>query len=577
MDHSYVKRIGGARSTRRRLLARFGAGGAGIAMAGVLACGKNGSGRQTGAASPAGGAAAAQPQHGGYLSHMLPYSPAIIDPDTTEDLTGYGFTEMDWYEPLLRINYTQPPDWRIANKSIPWLAESFEQVDPTTYTFTIRKGVKFHNGDVLTAQDVLFSYARIKNSATKTNPGVIRYLQNLDKMEAPDDYSVRLTTKAPDAEFLANISSRNVVILSKKYVEGGADLTKGAMGTGPYKLASYQRDSTALGTRFTDSWLKTGPYLDGIKLVLKSDDATLSAGFAAGAVNILIRHDSRQAAPVLKANPKAVFDRAPADQVYSVMFNQSKAPFSDDRVRRALHLAIDRQAADKAANFGEGVICGPIVVAGKIGWTIPDDEMSKLPGYRQPKTQDLADAKQMLAAAGFANGFKTNIAFSSDTESQQSYAEVVQAQIKQIGIDAQLQPSDNATSTQRRVKPDFDLIIIADGGLSSPGSYAYSTFYSSGVYAKPAGLNDPALDKLIDQQATEFDFAKRGALFQQLERLILDKAYNAPISTPLLVELHQAWINSWTGAKNNRAVVMNPDAIWIDLQGAPADRRQPPS
>jgi len=313
MDRSYVKRIGGARSTRRRLLGRAAAGGTGIAMAGILACGKNGSSRQTGGTAPAGGSAAGQAQRGGYLSHMLPYSPSNIDPDQTEDLTGYGFTEMDWYEPLLRIDYTPSPDWRIANKSIPWLAESFEQVDPTTYTFSIRKGVKFHNGDVLSAQDVLFSYARIKDPATKANPGVVRYLGNIDKVEAPDDYSLRITTKAPDADFLSNVSSRNVVIVSKKYVEGGADLTKGAMGTGPYKLASYQRDSTALGTRFADSWLKTGPYLDGIKLVLKSDDATLSASFAAGAVDVLIRHDSRQAEPVLKANPKAVSERAPAD------------------------------------------------------------------------------------------------------------------------------------------------------------------------------------------------------------------------------------------------------------------------
>jgi ABC-type transport system substrate-binding protein len=561
----------GARSSRRQWLRRAAAGSAAIAASAAIACGKAKPAPSGGAAKPA--AANAQPARGGYLSHMLPYSPAVIDPDTTEDLTGYGFTEMDWYEPLLRIDYTPAPDWRIANKAIPWLADSFEQADPTTYTFTIRKGVKFHNGDTLTAQDVLFSYARIKDPAVKANPGVIRYLANLDKVEAPDDYSLRITTKKADADFLSNVASRNVVILSQKFVSSGADLTKTAMGTGPFKLASYQRDSTALGTRFADSWLKTGPYLDGIKLILKSDDATLSAAFAAGAVDILIRHDSRQAAPVLKANPKAVSDRAPADQVYSVMFNQSKPPFSDDRVRRAIHLAIDRQAADKAANFGEGVICGPIVVAGKTGWTIPDAELAKLPGYRQPKTQDLADAKQLLAAAGYANGFKTNIVYSSDTESQQSYAEVVQAQIKPLGIDATLQPSDNATNTQRRVKPDFDLIIIPDGGLSSPGSYAYSTFYSSGVYAKPAGINDPALDQLIDQQATEFDFTKRGALFQQLERLILDKAYNAPISTPLLVELRQAWIHDWTGAKNNRAVVMNPDAIWMSAQDAPADRR----
>lgn len=571
-DTFWTRRLLDDRTSRRRLLKRAAVGGAGAASVALLGCGRS-NGKPAGSAS---GAASGnqQPKTGGYLQHMLPYSVANLDPATTEDTTGYGFIETDWYDLLVKIQYTPDPDWRILNKVIPSLAEKFEQVDKTTYTFNVRQGVKFHNGNPLTADDVVFSYSRLKDPNLKPNPQVVRYLDNIDKAEATDPYTVRVTTKRPDADFLSNIAYRYAAIVSKTYVANGGDLSKAPMGTGPFKLMNYQRDSTALAVRNTSSWLKNGPYLDGIKLILKSDDATMSAAFATGDTDILIRHDKKQAAPILKSNPKAVTQSAPADQVYGITFNQTKPPFSDQRVRQAIHLAIDRQAADQATNFGDGVICGPVVVTGKTGWNIPLDEMLKLPGYRQPKTQDLADAKRLLSEAGYGSGLKTTIGFSTSTESQSAYAEVVQAQLKQLGIDATLQPWDNATYTQHRAKADLDLLVVSEGSFSAPGSVAYATFYSTGVYAKPTGINDPDLDKLIDAQAVEFDFDKRGAIFQQIEHMILDKVYKAPISTPKLIRMNQPWVHDWVDSKNNRATVMNPDSTWMAADQAPSSRRQ---
>src|SRR5205823_6001203 len=98
--------------------------------------------------------AAAQPKAGGYFRHLSPYSPANLDPYTTEDATGYGFLIRMWYEPLLTIDFKPGVDWRIETPVAPNLAESWKQEDATTYSFTIRKGVTFHNGDPLTANDV---------------------------------------------------------------------------------------------------------------------------------------------------------------------------------------------------------------------------------------------------------------------------------------------------------------------------------------------------------------------------------------------------------------------------------------
>lgn len=570
---TYWERLSRRRISRRRLLTQATGGGLGLAATGAVACGRSsGNGRPAASKSaPAPG----QPARGGYLNHLLPYSALNIDPATTDDSTGYTFIEEDWYEPFVRISYTPSPDWRIANKVIPWLTDHYEQVDPTTYTFHVRPDVKFHSGDPLTAEDVLFSYNRMKDPAGKPNPAVASYLAGLDHIEAPDDSTIRLTSKRPDADFLTYLTNQRVVIVSKRFVEGGGAITKTALGTGPFKLMSYQHDSNALALRFDGYWQKGRPYLDGIKMVLKVDDSTQSAAFSVGDTDILVTHDQKAADPILKANPKAVAEPFAIEENQGVTFNQTKPPFSDARVRMAVHLVLDRQAADKAVNFGGGVIDGPIVVGGKTGWAIPLDELLKRPGYRQPKGQDIADAKRLMSEAGFANGFKTTIGFSSVIAYASNYAEVIQAQLKQIGIDGTLMAADNATWIQRRVKPDYDLAVVSEASLATPGTAAYTSFYSTGVYAKPSGLNDPELDRLIDTQAQEFDSAKRGALFQQIERMILDKAYKAPVSSPTSIRLNQPWIHDWVDNRSARQTVMNPDAIWMSLDQAPANRRQP--
>jgi ABC-type transport system substrate-binding protein len=558
-------------SRRQMLSSAVRAAGGGAALA-LTACRRTAGGGQagtSGAAAPAG-----PPARGGYLRHLVTFSAGNIDPHLTEDVLGYGFIEMDWYEPLVRIDYTPVPDWRIAYRVIPWLCGSFEQVDPTTYTFKIRPGVTFHNGGALTAEDVVFSFNRIRDPSLKANPQVAAFLANLDTIVASDDATVRMTTKRPDADFMSSIAGRNPVIVPKKYLENGGDLTKTAVGTGPFKLTGYQKDGNATAARYPEYWLQGRPNLDGLAIALKVDNSTISAAFAAGEADIWVGHDRREADPILKANPKAVSEPYLLDEVFGLMFNLSKPPFSDLRLRRALHLILDRQDAIKAVNFGDGLVSGPIVVQGKTGWSWPQDQLLKEPGFRQPKDEDIAEARRLMAAAGFPNGLQTSLVFLSVNASAPQYAEVIQAQLKQLGVDATLVPADNAAFVQRRVKSDYELLIAGEASLATPGVAAATVFRSNGIYAKPAGISDSDLDRLIDAQSTEFDFGKRGALFQQIERRILDQVYKAPISTPKSLQLSQPWVHDWAGNRSAIQVIMNPDAIWMSLDKAPANRRR---
>jgi peptide/nickel transport system substrate-binding protein len=512
---------------------------------------------------------------GGHLRHLVTFSAGNIDPHLTEDALGYGFIEMDWYEPIVRIDYTPVPDWRVAYKVVPWLTDRFEQVDPVTYTFHLRPNVTFHSGDALTAQDVVFSFERIRDPSLKANAAVAAFLANLDSIEAQDDANLRLTTKRPDADFLTGIAGRSVVIVSKSFVENGGDLSKRAVGTGPFKLTSYQKDGNATDVRFDGYWQQPQPYLDGLSISLKQDDSTIAAAFAAGEADIWVGHDQREAEPILKTNPKAVSEPYLLDEVFGLMFNGTKPPFADERVRLALHLTLDRQEAIKAVHFGDAVLGGPLVVQGKSGWSMTSDQLEKEPGLRQPKGPDRAQAKRLLGAAGYANGLKANLMFLSVNASAPQYAEVIQAQLKDLGVDVTLVPADNATYVQRRVKGDYDLLIAGEASLGTPGVAAGTVYRSSGIYAKPAGINDPYLDMLIDAQSAEFDFAKRGALFQQIEQQILKQVYKAPMATPKSLQISQPWVHDWAGNRSAIQVIMNPNAIWMNADQAPANRRQP--
>jgi ABC-type transport system substrate-binding protein len=144
-------------------------------------------------------------------------------------------------------------------------------------------------------------------------------------------------------------------------------------------------------------------------------------------------------------------------------------------------------------------------------------------------------------------------------------SEVAQAQLKKIGIDVDLFGADNPTYVSRRVKGDFDMITITEGSLSVPANTASILFFSKGVYAKGAGINDATLDKLIDAQGVEFDFNKRGQLFQQIEHRVLDQMHKAPFATPTVYVLNQPWINDWVDSRSSRQSVLDPALIWMDV------------
>jgi peptide/nickel transport system substrate-binding protein len=521
----------------------------------------------------AGETAAGQPKSGGYLRQLLPYSVQNLDPHTTENYTSYGFVSQNWFQGLTTLDYVPGQDWRVENKAVPLLAESWKLEDPNTWVFTIRKGVTFSNGDPLTAEDVVFSLKRILDPNIKANPQVRSNIQSLTAIDKLDDFVVRVVTKDPQPDLVVNLAQANMSILSKKYVESGADLTKAPVGTGPFKVLSYTQDVESVAGRNETYWEPGKPRLDGIKSKLKVEDSTVIAAIAAQQGDIMVQGDKVQFQALAAISPGLQSSRYTVNS-QSAIFINNRGPLGDVRVRRALHLGLDRQEMDGTINFGDGVQTGPLTQAGKVGWTIPNDELLKMPGYRQPKQQDLAEAKRLLAEAGYPNGFKTALLFSNDTIAAQRGSESSQAQWKQnLGIQVDLVPGDSATVTQKQVSGDYDMVLTSPGFMDAPLLRGVPYFSSNGVYAKAAGVKDPEVDKLIQDWQREFDPAKQAALSVQLQRLLLDKLYSIPVPQLSLYQVWQPWVHDWVGNFGARPEIRNPKDIWMDLDVAPADRR----
>ncbi|MSQ41502.1 MAG: ABC transporter substrate-binding protein [Dehalococcoidia bacterium] len=575
---------------RRAVLRGSGLGIAGLAGAALIGCGSGEEAAPATAATAATAATGATPapaatvteaqKRGGYFKGIVAqgYNPTNIDPYTTPAGSVYNVQGNSWYESLIDPDLTNV-DWVRNYKLTPKLAEKWEQPDPATYLFTVRPGVKFHNGSTLTAEDVAYSYGRWNELGA--NPNTAALSRDVKSIDAIDAKTFRAVAKKPDVDFIENFNGNvrlGTGIMPRSAATAGVDFKKTVVGTGPFRLQRYQADGTALAVRFDEYWQAGRPYLDGIHLVMGADDATISAAFIAREVDAVTRPDRLQADPIRKAVPDAEVVTWAGDNVYGLSLNVGRAPYSDVRVRRALHLALDRPGIEALVSFGDGLISGPLIIE-RAGYTMTHAELLAQPGYRTPKDADIAEALKLLDAAGYKGGFKAEFMSNPATAAATgAFAEAIQAQLKKtLSIDTRLVPVEGAAFTARRnTSGDFDLVIELPAGVARPGVRVQS-IYSTNAAPKAAGWKDTELDSLIDAQRLEFDDKARGAIFQKIERKLLDLAWFLGISAGPYFGLRQPWVRDYRDNRARITALTNPSWVWLDLNKAPANRKSQPA
>ncbi len=513
---------------------------------------------------------APQPKRGGVTVHLRRAAGPNLHP-----LQGGGADQRGTvgpaYESLLTYQLFEDRDLEADFEVIPWLAAAWDQPDPTTYLFRLAKGVRWHDGVEFTAADVVFSYQYLSDKANSFSKGAtIR--KDMATIEALDPQTVRVTTRQASPYFLRSVADDDVVIVPKHVAEAGGDFAKTVVGTGPFKMKSADLKKENVFERFEGYWQPGRPYMEGVRLVYGPDDSAMEAALVAGKADSLTYQRRAQLDAILGIYPKARY-QAQAPTYGNVLYpNLERPPFNDIRVRKALHLGLDRQAMQKQLTAGQGVINPPGVPATKKGWAIPAEELANLPGYRQPKAEDLAEAKRLLAEAGYAGGLKTTVIYPT-TVSTPSIAEAFAGQMRTIGVDMELKVLPVPEFRELETRGGYDVIFDLTYDMDESGK-VHSYYHSKGALNK-IGLKDAKVDAALDTVLSSMDAAERKKALLDFQYALLAGYYVIPTIEHATYQLYQPWYYSPDGVTSLGYYLDTKTATraWIDTDLLPADRR----
>jgi peptide/nickel transport system substrate-binding protein len=434
---------------------------------------------------------------------------------TSMDATSVFDNESIWvFEQIMEPLYTVTADGKSVK---PWLATSYTlSPDKKTYTFKLRQGVKFHNGNEMTSADVKFSIDAARDP--KTGWGYIDTA--IKSVAAKDKYTVVVKTKYQWAPLLADLALFSNAIVPNKY-DGKTkkEFYNAPVGTGPFKWDHWTRGKDLKLVKFDQYWQKGKPYLNSVTWTNVPDENTRLLQLKGGQAQIDEFPGWAQVKP-LQATSGVKMTLFPSTRTDYVLFNQHFKPLQDVHVRRALSYLIDRQALVKAILFGNGKAANSFMPP-QVPYYDPE-----APGIQY----NLAKAKQELAKSSVPNGFTTTFEAIAGQQDSQTIAQVMQAAGKPLGIkiniikkDANAVQADwsaakypglnNSYWTMDIADPDELVSFSIDPAVQA---HSFQTFY-----------NNPAAIKATREAAREFDPKKRQVLYSKVQKLAADDAFMA--------------------------------------------------
>jgi peptide/nickel transport system substrate-binding protein len=401
-----------------------------------------------------------------------------------------------------------------GNTTAPSLAESWQaSPDGRVYDFMLRKGVKFHNGDPLTSEDVKFSFDRYRGANAK------QLKDRVAAVETPGPLHVRFRLKNPWPDFMTFYTAASGAgwIVPKKYVEkvGDEGYKKAPIGAGPYKFVSFSPGVELVMEAFDGYWRKT-PNVKRFVFKVIGDESTRLAALKRGEIDIVYSIRGELAEELQRTPGLALKPTVIQSPQWVSMLDQwdPKSPWHDRRVRLAANLAIDRKAINEAITLGHSRLTYSIIP-------------STFDFYWQPPTYafDPAQAKKLLAEAGFPNGFDAgeyylDIAYANVQEAVANY-------FQQVGIRTKLRPVERASHWASYADKKYkNLAYTASGAFGNAATRLETFVVAGGAYVYGSY---PEIDSLFKDQAAEMDRKKREALLYKIQQIVHEKTMVIPI------------------------------------------------
>lgn len=471
------------------------------------------------------GLALASPAIAADLRIAFTEDPKNVDVQLTTD---FYTLPLNVYDRLVDAETTEPG----KSELVPALAESWDvSPDGKVYTFHLRQGVKFHNGEELTADDVTYTFDRMLDPKTKAlSTDILDFIdgakERLDGtattvrgLEAVDKYTVRITLREPYGAFLALMASPAASIYNRKFTEPLGDqygLTpETTNGTGPFKLEEYNlNDSQVLVAN--DEYYRGRPKLDRLIARVVGDAETLRLLFENDEIDIFDVDAAPTQLPYFAGSDqwKGQIRSGPRVGIYYYHINQALKPFDDVRVRKAFQMAINRQQILEKNFYGKGMIENGVMPRGVACY-----EPATPIEYNPQK------AKELLAEAGYPDGVDIKLTQVSSWSSKWSdMNQIIQAQIKDAGFNASINTIDEAAyfATRKEGKVEnYTQNWSAD--FNDPDNFFYTFFSRSGTAVRAFNNNDETVFAALDKARTLTDPDERCALYREMNNRIVQE------------------------------------------------------
>ena len=490
---------------------------------------------------PSVSATAEDPQRGGTLNWGI-----VAEPPTYDCHAATTFAVIQrvapHYSTLLKYEQNNFPHV-VGDVAKSWTVSP----DGLAYTFKLYPNIKFHDGSVLTSADVKASYERIMAPP----PGIVSarftLLHKIKQIETPDPLTIVFRMKEVDASMIDNFASPwNCLYSAAKLRTDPNFPARNILGTGPFQFVEHVAGSHWVGKRFDEYFRPGHPYLDGFRSVTLTTSAMLSAmeseqilaefrGFSPPERDRLVRALGERAKVYQK--PWVTYN--------NLSFNTKKKPFDDERVRRALSLAIDRWGG--AASLGKisllGVVGTVLVPGGE--WSPTEAEMVKLPGFSKDIAASRAKAKELLKEAG-----AEKLTFTLTNRNMAPYTELAVYLIdqwRQIGVTVNHRPLELAGWTAAFGNGDFEVLMDSFTDISANPTTGLLKYASADRAPENRTFAiDRKLDALYDEQARTLDPVKRRQLVREIEAYALEKAYAVPLLHWNRIVVHNSRMRGWT-------------------------------
>jgi peptide/nickel transport system substrate-binding protein len=413
--------------------------------------------------------------------------------------------------------------------------------DGKIYTFQLRKGVKWHDGQPFTSADVKATFDRVLSPSAKSPRCGSMLKPVVAGTEALDPHTFQVALKFPAAPFLEYIASAWCRIAAKHVLDKFGDLSKpeAQVGTGPFKFKRYERGSVVEWEKNKDYFLPGLPYLDGVKQYVLVGFPTQLAAAKAGRIMLW------DTWPPMKKTDADELRRARGDAVdisqnsintiFLAFMHTQKPPFDNPDMRRAVHLALDRQEIVAKALEGAGIPCAILDPKLAGPHALPLEEVNKMPGCRHPKDQDIAEAKRLVEKQ-YPNGVDVEAAVRA-VGNYVDRAQLILSQLRKVGIRGTIKTYESAAGFAVFGKGDFVFLPTQDRAMVTvdPGDL-FSLVYTTDAGSNWGKWTDKKADELTDRGLREANPEKRKQIYWELQRHLLS---GAPSAIPV------AWVEGF--------------------------------